>query len=282
MQPEFQAGTRYVDCGSHRLAVDVSGRAGGPAVLLLHGIPGWRGTWRDVAARLGGRAQVLAPDLAGFGQSSPAPRGFHAAEQADVLTDLMRRLELPRVHLAGFDFGGPTAVLIAAKSPGLVASLTLAATNVLTDTPIPLPLQLVRPPVIGDLFARLFFGRAGLSMMWRGAVVRRDRFPFRDHRDALRFPQGVASTRAIFQASLRDLPGLYGPIEAALARIEVPCAVAWGERDPFFPVAVGERTAQRIPRATFTVLEGCGHFLPKEEPDGVTRLIQGMLDTARA
>lgn len=263
------------------MAVDVSGRAGGPAVLLLHGIPGWRGTWRDVAARLGGRAQVFAPDLAGFGQSSPAPRGFHAAEQADVLTDLMRRLELRRVHLAGFDFGGPTAVLIAAKSPGLVASLTLAATNVLTDTPIPLPLQLVRPPVVGDLFARLFFSRAGLSMMWRGAVVRRDRFRFRDHRDALRFRQGVASTRAIFQASLRDLPGLYGPVEAALARIEVPCAVAWGEQDPFFPVVVGERTARRIPRATFTVLEGCGHFLPKEEPDGVTRLIQGMLDTAR-
>jgi pimeloyl-ACP methyl ester carboxylesterase len=262
------------------LAVDVSGRAGDPNVLLVHGIPGWRGTWRDVAGRLCGRAQVIAPDLAGFGQSSSAPRGFHAAHHADVLIGLVRRLELARVHLVGFDFGGPTAVLMAARAPGLVASLTLAATNVLTDTPIPLPLHLVRPPVVGDLFARLFFGQAGLSMMWRGAVVRRDRFGFRDYRDALRFSQGVASTRDIFQASLRDLPGLYGPIESALATIDVPCAVVWGERDPFFPVAVGERTAQRIPGATFTVLKGCGHFLPKEDPGGFARLIQSMYDRA--
>lgn len=260
------------------MAVDISGRAGDPAVLLVHGIPGWRGTWRDVAARLSGRAQVFAPDLAGFGQSSGAPRGFHAADHADVLIGLTRRLELSRVHLVGFDFGGPTAVLMAARAPGLVASLTLAATNVLTDTPIPMPLHLVRPPVLGDLFARLFFGHAGLSMMWRAAVVRRDRFALRDYRDAIRFPQGVASTRDIFQASLRDLPGLYGPIESALANIDVPCAVVWGERDPFFPVEVGERTTRCIPRATFSVLKGCGHFLPKEDPDGVARVIQGVCD----
>lgn len=274
MQTESPAGTIHVDCGSHRLAVDVSGRVGDPAVFLIHGIPGWRGTWREVAARLCSRAQVFAPDLAGFGQSSTAPSGFHACDHADVLIDLAGRLGLPRVHVVGFDFGGPTAVLMAARAPRLVASLTLAATNVLTDTPIPLPLQLVRPPVVGDLFARLFFGRTGLSMMWRAAAVRRDRFAFREYREALRFAQGVLSTREIFQASLRDLPGLYGPIEAALAKVDVPCTVAWGERDPFFPIEVGERTARRIPRATFSVLRGCGHFLPNEDPDGVARLIQ--------
>jgi pimeloyl-ACP methyl ester carboxylesterase len=280
MQVESLARTSYVECGPHRLAVDVSGRAGDPAVLLVHGIPGWRGTWREVAARLCGRGQVFVPDLAGFGESSTAPRGFHAADHAGVLIDLLRALGRPRVHLVGFDFGGPTAVLMAARAPALVASLTLAAANLLTDTPIPLPLLLVRPPIVGDLFARMFFGRCGLSLMWRGAVVRRDRFGFRDYRDALRFPQGIAATRDIFQASLRDLPGLYGPVESALAKIGVPCAVVWGERDPFFPVAVGERTAKCIPRATFTVLKGCGHFLPKEDPDGVARLVQAMYDQA--
>jgi len=266
--------TKYVECGAHRLAVDECGQAGYPAVVLVHGIPGWRGTWRDVAGRLSRQAHVLSPDLPGFGQSSAAPAGFHAVDHADVLIRLMRQIGLSRVHLVGFDFGGPAAVMVAARAPGLVASLSLAATNVLSDTPIPLPLQLVRPPILGDFFARLFFSRAGLSMMWRGAVARRDRFAFRDYRDALRFPHGLVSTREIFQASLRDLPGLYGPIESALASIDTPCAVIWGEHDPFFPVAVGERTAQRIPGATFTVMKGCGHFLPKEDPDGMASLIE--------
>lgn len=225
-----------VDLGAHRIVVDRWGDPDGPTAFLLHGIPGWRGTWREVAARLAPRAFVVAPDLVGFGESSPAPPGFHASEQADLVIALCRRLGLDRVHLVGFDFGGPTAVLAAARPPRLAASLTLAATNVLADTPIPLPLQLVRPPVLGDAFARLAFGRAGLSMLWWAAARRGDRFPRARYREMLRFAQGVVSARRIFQQSLRDLRCLYGPVQAALAALRLPCVV-WGDRDPFFPIA---------------------------------------------
>lgn len=266
-----------VDLGTHRLIVDRLGDRHAPAVLLLHGIPGWRGTWRDVAARLSRRAFVVAPDLLGFGESSPAPQEFHAWDHADLVIALIRRLGLAAVHLVGFDFGGPTAVLVAAREPRLVASVTLAATNVLADTPIPLPLQLVRPPLFGDAFARLFFGRTGLSMLWWAAVSRRDRFPRANYRTMLQFAQGVTSTRRIFQMSLRDLPGLYGPVQAALANIHVPCAVVWGDRDPFFPVAVGERTAAETPGARFVVLKNCGHFLPSEDPDALAEVVMDLL-----
>lgn len=278
MHSESLARTVPVECGTHTIAVDIYGRAGDPAVVLVHGIPGWRGTWREVAASLCDRAEVFVPDLVGFGESSPAPHRFHAADQARVLADLLRRLGRSRVHLAGFDFGGPTSVMLTSIVPQWIASLTLAATNVLTDTPVPLPLQLVRPPVVGDVFARLFFGRLGLSMMWRAAVMRRERFGFGDFQDALRFPQTITSTRQIFQASLRDLRGLYGPVEAALPRIEVPCTVLWAEHDPFFPLSVGERTAERIPGASFAVLRGCGHFLPKEDPTAIARAIGRMCE----
>ena len=180
-------------------------------------------------------------------------------------------------HLVGFDFGGPTAVMVCAQAPDLIATLTLAGTNVLTDTGIPLPLQLVRPPVVGDVFARLLFGRTGLTMMWFATVARRDRFSLADYRAMLRFPQGITSTRRLFQASLRDLPGLYGPVHAALSGIQVPCTVVWGDRDPFFPTTVGERTAAHIPGARFVQLKGCGHFLPAEDPGGFARVVQELV-----
>jgi pimeloyl-ACP methyl ester carboxylesterase len=262
-----------VTIAGQTLAVDMAGPSDAPPVVLLHGIPGWRGTWRRVARRLGGRARVIAPDLAGFGESSAAPTGFHAAGQARLVVELIRTLHLGPVHLVGFDFGGPVAVLARAQAPDVVATLTLAATNLLTDTPIPLPLQAVRPPLVGDLFARLFFGRPGLTLMWSAAVGRRERFSLGEYRTMLRFAEGVRSTRRVFQASLRDLPGLYGPVEAALGGIDVPTRVIWGERDPFFPVAVGRRTAARIPNARFEVLKGCGHFLPMEDPEGVAAAI---------
>ena len=266
-----------VGLGAHTMAVDRWGEPHAPPVVLLHGIPGWRGTWRDVAARLVPRAFVVAPDLVGFGESSPAPPRFHASDQADLVIALCRQLGLDHVHLVGFDFGGPTAVLVATRAPRLVASLTLAAANVLADTPIPLPLQLVRPPVLGEVFARLVFGRAGLSMLWWAAVRRRDRFPLARYREMLRFAQGVASTRRLFQASLRDLPGLYGPVQAALAALHLPSVVVWGDRDPFFPIAVGERTAAQITGARFVVASGCGHFLPAEDPDVLAEVVLDLI-----
>lgn len=269
-----------INLGDYSLTTECLGDPCLPPVILLHGIPGWRGTWRPVARLLARRAHVVVPDLPGFGESSAAPAGFHAADHARVIVALIRTLGLRRVHLVGFDFGGPTAVMVCAQAPELVATLTLAATNVLADTGIPLPLQLVRPPLVGDLFARLLFGRPGLAVMWFAAVARRDRFRFADYRAMLRFSQGVTSTRRLFQASLRDLPGLYGPVHAALSGIQVPCTVVWGDRDPFFPRVVGERTAAQILGARFVQLKGCGHFLPAEDPGGFARVVEELLSLA--
>ena len=256
-----------------RMTFDRHGESG-PAVLLLHGIPGWRGTFAEVARRLGRRCRVFAPDLLGFGDSDDPPPRAHAAEQAEAVLELAGALGLERFHLAGFDFGGPTAVLAAGRAPGRVLSLTVAATNLFPDTPIPFPLGLAKVPVLGDLFFRVAFGRAGLSMMWRAAAADRAAFPFARYGAALRFPRGVSWTRRILLASLRDLPGLYGEVERTAQSLSVPSLVVWGGRDPFFPVQVGERTARAL-RARFTPLEGCGHFVPEERP---AELAEGILD----
>src|SRR5512138_452443 len=187
--------------GARTLAADAWG-GDGPPVLLLHGIPGWRGTWRAVAERLAPGHRVIAPDLLGFGDSDAAPRGAHAREQAEALAAAIDGLGWDRVHVAGFDFGGPTAVLLAALLPGRVRSLALAATNLFPDTPVPPPLRVARVPLLGEAAFRVAFGRAGLLAMWRAAAGDRRAFPLARYREALASGQGVASTRRIFLASL--------------------------------------------------------------------------------
>lgn len=282
-QPKADAtrfATSRIALGPHLVMTDVFGNPTAPRVLLLHGIPGWRGTWRGVAQRLAADAHVVAPDLLGFGESSELNGDFHASAQAEMVVALIRQLGGRPVHLVGFDFGGPAAVLAYGRAPELVASLTLAATNVFTDTEIPLALHLVRPPLVGDLFARALFGRLGLSMMWLTAVAQRKRFGFARYREMLRFAQGIRSTRRVFQASLRNLRSLYAPVQATVASISVPCTVIWGDRDPFFSLAVGERTASEIPGATLVRLPGCGHFLPEEDPDGFAQAVATLIHRA--
>jgi len=245
------------------LAYDEYGKAG-PTVVLLHGIPGSRKTFAGVGERLGKTHCVVVPDLLGFGDSPDAPAHYHAAEHAEVVVQFLGKLGIDELHLVGFDFGGPTAIRVAAKLGKRVRSLTVAATNMFPDTPIPPPLRLAKVPVVGWLFFRLAFGTLGLMAMWRVAVADRTAFPFKKYRMALK-GQGTRTTRRIFLSSMRDLPGLYGEVERLGNSLGLPSLVLWGDRDPFFPTAVGERTAKSL-GADLRVLQGCGHFVPEERP----------------
>jgi pimeloyl-ACP methyl ester carboxylesterase len=46
-----------------------------------------------------------------------------------------------------------------------------------------------------------------------------------------------------------------------------------GDRDPWVPFGVQRALAAEIPDARFVVVEGCGHFVPLERPDAVTRTL---------
>ena len=257
---------------SGSLHVRVSERTG-PDVLLLHGIPGSSVTWDGVARRLNEHHRTIVPDLLGFGDSPAFTVDGHAGEQAQAVLTMLDTLEVRKTHVAGFDFGGPTALELYRLAPSRVASLTLAATNVFTDTPIPLPLQTVRIPGIGRVISRLFFGRAGLALMWLGATGDRRAFPFQEFRKVLRSGSSVRTTRHIFTISLENLPRFYSDVEGALSRVAVPSTVVWGDRDPFFSVEIGRRAARAIPDAKFEVLPGCGHFIPGERPRELADLI---------
>jgi pimeloyl-ACP methyl ester carboxylesterase len=93
---------------------------------------------------------------------------------------------------------------------------------------------------------------------------------------------GVDLTRRIFQRSLADLKGNYGPIQDMLADLDQPTLVLWGNRDPFFSTAVAERTRSALRNATLKIYENTGHFVPEERPDLVAQDIRSFFDASHA
>ncbi|HET9468280.1 MAG TPA: alpha/beta hydrolase [Vicinamibacterales bacterium] len=245
------------------IAVDLYGGSGA-WVLLLHGIPGSRHTWRDVASHLATCCRVVAPDLLGFGDSTDPPGDFHAPGQVGALRELMDRLGIDRAHVVGFDFGGPVALTLYNQEPNRFVSLTLVATNAFTDTPIPVPLNLARVPIVGDLLFLMLCSWAGLVSVWLPAVGDKKALPF--HAFVERVPPARSRrwVRRVFLESLRNLRERYAAVEQVLATVNCPAAVIWGDRDPFFAEAVGRRTAAAIVGSRFVLLSGCGHFVPEE------------------
>src|SRR6478735_4249691 len=98
-----------------RLAYDRTGT--GPAVLLLHGWPGDRTDYREVLPLVAGAADVVLPDLRGFGESDKHPADpaseYSAAGQARSLIALIGELNLGRPVIVGYDVGSRIAQTIA-------------------------------------------------------------------------------------------------------------------------------------------------------------------------
>ena len=56
------------------------------------------------------------------------------------------------------------------------------------------------------------------------------------------------------------------PYEGALAELDVPVLLVWGDRDEFSPVAGAHRLARELPGAELAVIEDAGHFVWEDEP----------------
>jgi pimeloyl-ACP methyl ester carboxylesterase len=102
----------------------------GDPVVLLHGWPGDHGDWREVVTRLDGRADVVVPDLRGFGESdkhlSDPAQAYSASGQAASVASLLGELSLGPAVIAGYDVGSRVAQQIARSNPELVRALVLA------------------------------------------------------------------------------------------------------------------------------------------------------------
>ena len=266
-----------LDDGSE-IAVHVAGPEGGTVVLLLHGIPGSARSWdavRDGLVSAGFR--VLAPDLLGFGASArpAAVAALWIDAQVRALATVLTRMDVASCAVAGHDYGAPIAVTLAAEHPERVGALVLAAGNLFTDTPVPLPLRALRIPVLGRAIARLALSGPALRLMLRFGAGRPR--PALDARAYLGDRLQRRAIRAIFATALRELGPRYAPVEAALPRLRVPTVVLWGDRDPFFALTEGRRAAAAVSGATLEVARGAGHFLPAERPQLFVQSIRGLV-----
>lgn len=113
------------------LAWQRGGRAGGPAVVLVHAWSGDGGAWERtgwVETLAGAGFALYVPDLPGHGESASLPlppRGDPAAWTARVVLDDLGRMGVRAFAVAGFADGGMVAGHLAVRAPERVRPLVL-------------------------------------------------------------------------------------------------------------------------------------------------------------
>jgi pimeloyl-ACP methyl ester carboxylesterase len=291
---------RRVNAGVLAVAYFESGPADGTPVFLMHGFPYDIHAYAEVAPLLAGQGcRVIVPYLRGFGPtrflSEATPRsGEQAALGADLLA-LMYALAVPRAVLAGYDWGGRAACVVAALWPERCASLvSLNSYNIQNIATAMTP---DTPDNEHSLWYQYYFhserGRAGLTadrrafcrLLWKlwsptwvfdDATFERSAAAF-DNPDFVEVV--IQSYRHRFGLAAGD-PSLLD-IEKRLAAqpaITVPSITFDGFDDGVRPPATAAQHSRHFtgPRS-HRIVPGVGHNLPQEAPqvfaDAVLELI---------
>ena len=239
----------------------VERRGQGPDVLLIAGLGDPAEAWQPQLDGLADRYRLTAFDNRGAGRTPLTQRPLSAASMADDAGALLRALEVPSAHVAGFSMGSAIAQELALRHRDLVRSLVLVSTYARPDALFRSQLTFWRwlPEVAPSerAFYEAFFtwvytprAHADGSV---GQIVE----------EALAFPH-QQSVEA-FQAQVDVCLG--HDTADRLSQIAAPTLVLSGELDVILPPRFGRDVAEAIPGARFEVLQGEAHQPFQEVPD---------------
>jgi pimeloyl-ACP methyl ester carboxylesterase len=277
-----------------------SGPADGPAVILLHGFPDDVHAYDGVAPLLAADGcHVLVPWLRGYGPTrflDPAtPRSGQQAALGADLRDFMDALGIQQATLAGYDWGGRAACIVAALWPervrGLVSVTGYNIQNIAASG----------NPASADAEYRHWYqwyfhterGRAGLTqnrhdicrLLWQlwSPNWHFDDATYQRTGESFESPDFVDVVIQSYRHRYGNAPGdpALEPIEQRLAeqpKITVPTIVLHGAADGVGPSENSRQHARHFTsRYERRVIPVAGHFLPNEKPEAVVQAIRELM-----
>jgi pimeloyl-ACP methyl ester carboxylesterase len=246
-------------------------KGSGEPLVLIHGIGHRRQAWDPVLDRLAESYDVIALDLAGFGESEPYPKGtaYTMDNTCRIIGENLKEWGVSRPHVVGNSLGGAVALELGAR--GMARSVTALSPAGFFRNPgdraqalamlLVLRLASMAPMPVLRTVSRNAFGRriAGLSL-----YVHPERFD---------------NTAVLGDAvALKQAQAFGGTLKAGLryrfdSPVTVPTTVAWATRDRILRFGQSALAQERLPCARHVALPHCGHVPMIDDPDLIVRVI---------
>ncbi len=259
---------RYLDTAPHLAGTH------GRTLLFVHGFCGAGAHFEPLFPLLSGVGRCIAVDLPGCAGSDKPDAPYSVDYFVEFLDSFCRTLGLTRVALVGHSMGGQIAVHFADRFPGRVDRLVLLAPDGLEGEEG----VWLAATELGSLL-EAGFSRTNRSMVEIAlrtvifgdtAAVRPDVVD--SFAEQFETPQGIRALAAI----TRDVIG-HDPVDEVLPRIGQETLLLWGADDRLLRPRWAQKFLRLLPRCELAMLEGCGHELMLEDPQGVAGLVSAFL-----
>jgi pimeloyl-ACP methyl ester carboxylesterase len=239
----------------------------GRPLVLLHGCPGWGGSWRRIAQRLQDR-RVLMPDMPGYGTSPRLQEAYAFDRVREGLEDALLERGVTHAAVVGFSLGGYRALELALSGRVKVTHLVLIGALADLD-------EAGRTMRIEG--SRGIRGAETIDTPELRELMRTMVAPGYPEREEARFREILDWLKHADVDGFADEVGGMGTMPSLLERlhgISVPVHLLHGALDAVLPVATSEAIAARIDGAQLEVLPGIGHAVPVEAEDETVRAIR--------
>ena len=273
-----------------RIAWRISGREGGPTVVLSNGIGCDRVFFRYLIRDLAGPYRVIAWDYRGHGDSGlPKDRSLLTIDA--LIQDLRAVMDATKTDhaiLAGFSLGVQLHFEFYARYPERVRALialcgayehpvrTLKRIGPLVESVLPLARLLAHryPRLTGAVWSAvltnpLAFSMASLTGMLDAESMSREDFN--------RLRTHFAALDLDLFARMASYMNEHTAV-SVLPRIKVPALVVAGDQDTFTPIAISRRMHARIPDAEWCLVPGGTHASLLEQPALIDGRVADFLD----
>jgi len=261
--------------------VTVTGRSGGPTVVLAHGFGCDQNVWRLVLPVLAERFEVVLFDYVGSGRSDPSawdPQRYSALDgyAADVM-DVCAALDLAGVVFVGHSVSAMVGVLAAARQPQRFAKLVLLT---------PSPCYIDDPATgytggfsagdIDELLESLESNYLGWSATMAPVIMGNPERPELGQELANSFCATDPVMAAVFARTT-----FLSDSRADLASVAVPTLVLECAQDAIAPREVGAYVHASIPGSRLVTLAATGHCPQLSAPEATARQIAAFAGATR-
>jgi abhydrolase domain-containing protein 6 len=247
----------------NRLRIEYLQGGKGDALILLHGFGANKDNWTRIAKHLTPYFRIIAPDLPGFGESSPDPDGnYSIVVQTERVKAFVQALGIESFHLGGSSMGGTIAGTYASTYPEDLKSLLLISPGGVAASE---PSEMMRRMEKGEPNPLVAGSVEDYERLLDFVFVKRPFIPLPIKRLLTREAiEHQPLNRKIFKQIRNSIE--IAPLEVLLKGLPAKTFIVWGAQDRVLHASGAKILRSVMPNAEAEVLDATGHLPMIEKP----------------